>query len=177
MKPLKENRQDAVRCKNHFKATMTIVALFLSLICKSQQISSAVGVRAAQGGLITYQHQIYDSYIGEGIIATRWNGIEITALIEKYTKAFKSENTHWYLGAGIHLGFHGRDNSLHPNKDKNAKTHINPGIDFIGGLAYTFKKLPLHISVDYKPSIHFTGTRSFVGEGIGLSLRYIIRYS
>ena len=112
--------------------------------------------------------------MAEGILAFRWGGIEITALAERYKPAFDSENANWFIGAGMHLGFHGRDNSFNPEKDANTTTYINLGIDLIGGLAYNFPEIPINVSIDYKPAFHFTGERWFVGEGLGLSVRYVM---
>jgi len=156
------------------KAMIIIVAFFFTSIASAQNINSAVGARLAYGGLVSYQHKLTDEFMAEGILALRWGGIEITALAERYKPAFNNNNAHWFIGAGMHLGFHGRDNSFNPEKDVNSKTYINLGVDLIGGLAYNFPAIPINISIDYKPAFHFTGDRWFVGEGLGLSLRYML---
>lgn len=151
-----------------------IVTLFFGFFCKSQDANSAIGVRLAYGGLISYQHKLNNSYRAEGILAIRWGGVEMGALTEKYALAFNTKNVYWFYGGGIHLGIHGRDNSPSPEKEKNKKIYINPGIDFIGGMAIYFDRLPINIAVDYKPSFHFVGKRWFIGEGIALNIRYIL---
>ncbi len=112
--------------------------------------------------------------MAEGIMSVRWNGVIFTGLIEHYSTAFSNENVYWYFGGGMHLGFCGRENNIHPEFGANAPTYINLGVDLIGGLEYRFNKFPITASVDYLPAFYFTGDRWFVGEGIGLSLRYIL---
>jgi len=150
------------------------VAFFFTHFANAQNIRPAVGVRAAYGGLITYQHKLNNNYMAEGILAMRWSGIEMTALIERYRPAFNNENANWFMGAGLHLGFHGRDNSINPPQNSNTTTYINIGFDLIGGLAYNFPEMPFNVSLDYKPAFHLTGERWFVGEGLGLSIRYML---
>lgn len=176
MKPLKESKKRAERFKQMFfkKATILIVAFFFTYLVSAQHINSAIGVRAAYGGLISYQHKLNSEYMTEGILALRWGGVEITGLVERYKPAFNNENANWFIGAGMHIGYHGRDNSFNPEKKANTKTYINLGIDLIGGLAYNFPNIPINVSVDYKPAFHFTGERWFVGEGLGFSLRYVL---
>ena len=150
------------------------MAFSFTHLASGQNIHSAIGARAAYGGLISYQHKLNSDYMAEGIFALRWGGIEFTALAERYKPAFSRENANWFIGAGMHLGFHGRDNTFDPEKNANTKTYINLGIDLIGGIAYNFPDVPINVSIDYKPAFHFTGERWFVGEGLGLSVRYIL---
>ncbi|NEN23865.1 hypothetical protein G3O08_10170 [Cryomorpha ignava] len=177
MKPLKESRRVAERFKriHILKAAVCIAAFFFLSGAIAQSYKSAVGSRASYGGLLTYKHQLNAQYFAEGIVAIRWGGVEFTALIEKSQKAFHNENTFWYIGGGMHLGFHGRDNTINPPEAKNTTTYINLGADLIGGIEYCFPDFPINVSIDYKPSFHFTGDRWFVGEGIGLSVRYVLK--
>lgn len=177
MKPLKESRKVAERFKRLgiLKAAMCIAAFFLLHGIFAQSYQSAVGVRASYGGLLSYKHQLNTQYYAEGIFALRWGGVEVTALIEKSQKAFNNENAFWYFGGGMHLGIHGRDNTINPPDAENTRTYINLGADLIGGIEYGFPKSPISVSMDYKPSFHFTGDRWFVGEGIGLSVRYVLK--
>lgn len=178
MKPLKESRKVAVRFKQlHILKAAICVAAFFFLVggTFAQSYKSALGVRASYGGLISYKHQLNSEYFAEGIVAVRWGGVEFTALMERAQMAFNNENAFWYIGGGMHLGFHGRDNTINPPEGANTTTYINLGADLIGGLEYCFPDVPLNLSIDYKPSFHFTGDRWFVGEGMGLSLRYILK--
>ena len=176
MKPLKESK----KCVGLFssqmfsKATMLIVAFFLSLGLGAQIYHSAAGLRASYGGLISYKRSLNSDIMAEGILSVRWDGVIFTGLIERYKPAFSKENVYWYYGGGMHLGFCGRRNIIRPEAGANSKTYINLGADLIGGLEYRFEKIPFTASVDYLPAFYFTGDRWFVGEGLGLSLRYVI---
>ena len=151
------------------------MAFFLSLGANAQDYQSAVGLRASYGGLLSYKHKLNAHYYTEGIIGIRWGGVVLTALIERSQSAFDNENMFWYFGGGMHLGFHGRDNTINPPDRANKQTYINLGADLIGGLEYRLPKLPVTVSIDYNPSFYFTGERWFVGEGIGLSVRYVLK--
>lgn len=176
MKPLKESKNYAERFSSHIypKATILLVVFFFSFALSAQIYHSAAGLRASYGGLISYKRSLNTEIMAEGIMSIRWNGVIFTGLIERYTPAFSKENVYWYYGGGMHLGFGGRDNTILPESGANSKTYINIGVDLIGGLEYRFDNFPITASVDYLPAFYFTGDRWFVGEGIGLSLRYII---
>lgn len=177
MKPLKESKNFAERFKRThiLKAAAFVAAFFLLNGIYAQSYQSAVGVRASYGGLINYKHQLNAQYYAEGIFAVRWGGVEFTGLIEKSQTAFNNENTFWYFGGGMHLGIHGRNNTINPPDGENTKIYINLGADLIGGIEYTFAEAPFSVSIDYKPSFHFTGDRWFVGEGLGFSMRYVLK--
>lgn len=177
MKPLKESRKVAEHFKQTriLKAAILIAAFFFIGGIFGQNYKTAVGARASYGGLLSYKHQLNAQYYAEGIFALRWGGVEFTALIEKSQSAFNNKNTFWYVGGGMHLGIHGRDNTINSPKGENKKTYINLGADMIGGLEYCFPDFPVNVAIDYKPSFHFTGDRWFVGEGIGLSVRYVLK--
>lgn len=178
MKPLKESRSCAEPSKrviNILRAAMIVVALFFSVSSAAQPFSSAVGVRASVGGIVSYKHSLNAEIMAEGIMSLRWKGVIVTALLERYSPAFANPNAWWYYGGGLHLGFSGRQNSFDPAVGANTTTYINLGMDLVGGLEYRFDKLPLSVSADYIPAFYFTGDRWFVGEGVGLSVRYILR--
>lgn len=177
MKPLKENKNSAARSNPSStpKATMLLVALFFSCGISAQIYHSAAGIRIAYGGVLSYKYSLNDHIMAEGILSVRWNGVVLTGLIERYTTAFSNPNAYWYYGGGLHLGLGGRENGINPPENANSQTYINLGMDLIGGLEYRFQKIPFSASVDYIPAFYFTGDRWFVGEGLGLSIRYIIR--
>ncbi len=160
---------------NILKAVILVMAFFFSSGVSAQGYQSAAGLRASYGGLLSYKHKLNTQYFAEGILGFRWGGVEITALIERSQPAFDNENMFWYFGGGMHLGLHGRDNTINPPDMANEQTYINLGADLIGGIEYVFPQIPLTASLDYKPSFHFTGERWFVGEGVGLSIRYILK--
>lgn len=142
---------------------------------KAQDYTDAIGVRLSYGGLVSYKHGLNESNYIESILAIRWGGIEVTGLFE-WQKAFaEKEQFDWFVGAGMHLGLHGRNNVFNPEQNSNNIVQINLGIDAIGGVEYVFENIPLVVSVDYNPSISFTGERWFIPEGFGISARYILK--
>ncbi len=173
MKPLNESKSCAAPFKG-WPLLAVLVILFFSNPISGQEYRQAVGGRLAAGGLATYKFKLKESLYAEGLLSLRWKGVILTGLVEKQSHFFKSKHTYWVYGAGLHLGIHGRDNVLNPADSLNQRTYINMGIDLVGGIEYCFPAWPITIGVDYLPVIYFTGTRGLVGEGLGLSVRYIL---
>ena len=111
----------------------------------------------------------------EGLMAVRWGGVIATGLFEKHKKLGSGNDLRWYYGGGAHLGYHSRENVVDPTPEQRRNAYINIGVDAIIGIEYTFPTFPLNFAVDYKPAWDFTGDRFFVGEGIGFSVRYVIK--
>ncbi len=66
----------------------------------------------------------------------------------------------WYYGFGGYLGFQGNDTYLGPTGTV--------------GLDYKFEKIPLNLSLDWKPELDILPKISFVGDAFGLSARFTL---
>ena len=133
-----------------------------------------MGARLSYGGMLTTKYFYADQKAAEGIISFRWSGVIFTGLLEWQRPLAGSSTFSWYYGGGFQLGLHSADTEFEPELDYKPKTYVLPGIDGILGLEYSFAEMPFSLSLDWKPAIIFTGSRDFIPEGVGLSLRYVL---
>ena len=118
----------------------------------------------------TVKHFIGEKSALEGLVSTRWKGIEITGLYEMYNQAFDVERLNWYFGGGAHIGFYNGDNT---DWGTAGATYTNLGIDGILGMEYNFIEVPINLSIDWKPAVNITGNNGFVSDNGAISIRYI----
>ncbi|MDR1762099.1 MAG: hypothetical protein LBR55_06585 [Bacteroidales bacterium] len=111
--------------------------------------------------------------IGVGYFA---EGLEVAGFY-KYTSIFPglSPQFRWFGGGGVHIASW---------FDKKPKDPFVPGIDAIVGLGFVFHKLPIGISVDWRPTIDFYSQdpekredplKLFSPEKLGITFRYTMR--
>lgn len=147
-----------------------ITILFILFFSKaySQEYQTAGGIRAGLLFGASVKHFINQNEALEGLLATRWGGINLTGLYE-YHKPLKTSKLYWYYGGGAHLafynGFYAQDN----------KSYTIVGIDGIIGLEHTFANSPINISIDYKPAIHFGTIFSLGPDEFAVSIRYVFK--
>lgn len=152
------------------KISITILITFFAFAYGSaQDYNTAIGLRGGFANGITIKHFVSDKAAFEGIIASRWRGVELTALYEIHGRAFDTDRLNWYAGFGGHVGFwDGNDTRW---GDDRSYTVI--GIDGILGLEYNFLEIPINFSVDWKPAFNLFGYSGFWADGGALSIRYI----
>ena len=151
---------------------ITAFFLFATFTVQAQPYNRAIGVRAGWSNGFTYKHFFSESSAFEGIVYSRWRGLQITGLIEKHVLA-RATGFDWYYGAGAHIGFW-RGYEGHPwfrDKDYN-RSYTTIGIDGIIGIEYTFQGAPFNLSLDYKPSFELYGYTGFWGGDAAFSVRY-----
>jgi hypothetical protein len=152
------------------KISITILITFFAFAYGSaQDYNTGIGLRGGFANGITIKHFVSDKAAFEGIIASRWRGVELTALYEIHGRAFDTDRLNWYAGFGGHVGFwDGNDTRW---GDDRSYTVI--GIDGILGLEYNFLEIPINLSVDWKPAFNLFGYSGFWADGGALSIRYI----
>jgi hypothetical protein len=149
-----------------------LLAFFLFSFSQAQDYNTGIGVRGGFANGLTIKHFVSSKSAFEGIIASRWRGVELTLLYEVHGRAFHTERLNWYVGFGGHIGFwDGRYTNKYWGNDGEKYTVI--GIDGILGLEYNFVEIPFNISVDWKPAFNLFGYSGFWADGGALSLRYI----
>lgn len=67
----------------------------------------------------------------------------------------------WFIGGGGYVSFDNNDNVL--------------GAAGIIGLDYSFKNVPINISLDWKPELNLIEDVNFEAAAVGLGVRFIIR--
>jgi hypothetical protein len=153
------------------KLTLTLAIVFsLSLVANAQDYKTGIGLRGGFYNGLTVKHFIGDKAALEGLLATRWGGLEITVLYEIHKPLSDVERLKWFYGIGGHVGFYDGDKTTWGDA---GTTYSVVGIDLILGLEYSFSEIPLNLGIDWKPLFNFVGYNKFFGDGGALSIRYI----
>lgn len=155
------------------KKTFLIATFMLSMACVgfAQNYKTGVGLRGGWFNGITAKHFIKDDVALEGILSTRWSGFNFTGLYEVHRSAFDVEGLVWYYGGGGHIGFWNGEDVEWGSKKTGSYTVV--GIDGIIGIEYTFRDIPLNLSIDWKPVVNLVGHSGFWGDGGAVSIRYV----
>ena len=146
--------------------TFVVMMLLITSTSLAQNYKQAIGIRGGLFNGVSYKNFITDNTAVEGILHTRWQGWEVVGLIE-YNNEMPSDNFYWYYGYGAHIGFF---NAQYTHYSTGTYTVI--GIDGILGLEYQFPRVPIAISLDWKPYFNLVGYSGFFGDGGAFSLRY-----
>ncbi|GAB3522741.1 hypothetical protein [Emticicia fontis] len=155
---------------------LSVVLSFLGVRASAQHAYKVgVGVRLNYGYGLSIKYNMTQKKSVEGIVYTRWKGINITGLYQIHAPAFKTAGWRWYYGVGGHIGFW-RDGPRYGNPwfdNPNAYTVI--GGDGILGLEYTFKEIPLNLSLDWKPAINLIGYQGLWLDDVAVTARFAIK--
>lgn len=161
---------------------MRILFLLTGLIIFSLTSASAqsdyktgVGLRLNNGYGLSIKHNMTERKSIEGIVYTRWRGINITGLYEIHAPAFQTAGWRWYYGVGGHVGVWGNGAQYGNPWFDNNESHAIVGADGILGLEYTFREIPLNLSIDWKPAINLIGYQGLWLDDVALTARFAIK--
>ena len=159
------------------KCFLSITFLFglCSLANAQQTYETAIGLRLNGGAGISVRHFIAEDQSIEGILYTRWGGLNITGLYQLNYPVFPEPGFKFYMGAGGHIGFWDRHRNPWWDHNKYDDNVLVIGIDGQLGLEYTFDKIPLNLSIDWKPALNLIGVSNFWAGDAALSVRYTIK--
>ena len=135
---------------------------------------TVAGLRLNEGIGFTVRHTINDDQSVEGILYYRWHGINITGLYQLNYPVTKESPFRFYLGAGAHLGIW-NGYYFAPSDNYKGDVYLIAGVDGQAGVEYTFKKIPLNLSLDWKPAFNFIEVTHFWVDDVALSVRYKIK--
>jgi len=150
------------------KAVLILLILSLTVPAFSQVFEKQVGLRLGVTSGITGKIIKNDRTAIEGILGFRNGGIQLYGLVESYHPLIKTNTQHWmmYFGGGGHLGFvNGYDkvrrwsNSAGYYYEEQRIAGMVIGIDGIIGTDYTFNKVPITLSVEFKPFLELQDFR------------------
>lgn len=148
-----------------------IVVVFIMGSLAAQDYSTGIGVRGGLYNGVTIKHFLSRKSAAEGIVATRWGSLDLTALYEiNKDNAFDIDRLNWYYGVGGHIGLWNGD--VIPGSTT-AGSYMAIGVDGILGIEYNFVDIPINVSLDWKPRFNIIGYSKFYGDAGALSLRYI----
>jgi hypothetical protein len=146
-----------------------ILAICIIAFADAQDYKTGVGLRGGTSYGLTIKHFVSEKAAFEGLLSSRWNGVEITGLYEIHNQAFDVEHLNWYYGFGAHIGFWDGNKSW----GTMGTSYTVIGIDGILGIEYSFSEAPINIGIDWKPAFNVIGYSGFWGDGGALSIRYI----
>lgn len=148
---------------------VSILFFGIALASQAQDYNTGLGVRGGLSYGFTIKHFVSSKVALEGIVVSRWRGVNLTGLLEFHNNIGNVEGFNWYWGLGGHVGFW---DGKHVGWAHDDKKYTVVGVDGIIGLEYNFK-IPLNISVDWKPAMNLSGYSGFWGDEGAVSVRYI----
>ena len=151
---------------------ISLIVFSLVLTGFAQDYRTGIGLRGGFASGLTIKHFMGEKSAFELLFASRWRGLEITALYEIHNRAFNTDRLNWYYGLGGHIGFWNGDYT-HRYWGDAGTNYTVIGIDGILGLEYNFSEIPFNISIDWKPAFNIVGYYGFWADGGALSIRYI----
>jgi hypothetical protein len=149
---------------------VSALIIFFGLKVNAQEYKTSLGLRAGLPYGVTIKHFFGKSNAVEGILASRWQGFVVTALLENEHWTGNYPGLNWFWGLGAHVGFWDAGNN--PNLSKQYSGSVI-GVDGILGLEYTFDEIPLNLSLDLLPTVNLTGSTGWGGINGALSIRYV----
>ncbi len=157
------------------KIIVSTFLIIISLTTAQAQYKLGIGARLNYGYGLSVKYKMNNKEAVEGILYSRWQGVNLTGLYEIHKAAFQTPNWRWYYGVGGHVGFW-RDGGRYGNPwFDNNDNHTVIGADGILGLEYTFREIPLNLSLDWKPAINLIGYQGVWLDDIAVTARIAIK--
>lgn len=106
----------------------------------------------------------------EGILGFRNGGIQLYGLVESYHPLILTNTQHWmmYFGGGAHIGYVNGYNKVRRWSNSYGYYYEEErisgpvfGLDGIIGTEYTFNKVPITLSLEFKPFLELQDFRNF----------------
>lgn len=149
-----------------------IVLIILTFASSSfaQTFEKQVGIRMGVTSGISGKIIKNDKTAIEGILGFRQGGIQLYGLVESYHPIIKTNTQHWmmYFGGGGHVGYLNGYNRVRRWSNTSGYYYEEQriagmviGIDGIIGTDYTFNKVPITLSIEFKPFLELQDFRQF----------------
>lgn len=167
------------------KAAITILILVFASSAFSQVFEKQVGLRLGVTPGITGKIIKDDRTAIEGMVGFRNEGVQFYGLVESYHPLIKTDKVHWmmYFGGGGHVGWiNGYEkvrrwsNSYGYYYEDVRVSGMVLGIDGVIGTDYTFPKVPITLSIEFKPFVELQDFRrvevNFWDFGFGIKYSF-----
>ena len=130
----------------------------------SQRYQFGIGIRLSNAtptlnNSITAKYFLDDKNAVEGLLSFG-SRFGIGALYEIHSP-LNFPGLQWFYGGGGYLGFESRNTYLGPQG--------------VVGLDYKFEKIPLNLSIDWKPELDILPKIGFIPDAFGVTARFVIR--
>lgn len=155
-----------LHCNNMKKRLFIFITLLLGIgihtVDAQTKGNPQVGLRLGLPFGATARYFFDDANAVEGIAGVYSGTFTVTGLYERHfdLSALTTEGFGWFIGAGAHMGTRKTDGNV----------KFIAGVDGIGGIDYIFPTLPLNLSLDWKPAIHFNTSSDLTDFAV--SVRY-----
>ena len=150
------------------KVLLALAAFLLALAATAQPYNKAIGVKFPVGTGLTYKKFITQKAAMEFQALYAEESFRLAGLYEFHFPFTKAEGLNWYVGPGAHLGFY------KSQYQKSYSSKMDIGIDGVLGLDYKFNGLPINISLDWQPSVSFSGNSGAQAAYGGVAIRYTL---
>jgi hypothetical protein len=147
---------------------LAIAAFLLALAATAQNYNKAIGIKFPVGVGVTYKKFITPKAAMEFQALAGKESFTLVGLYEFHFPFTKTEGLSWYVGPGIHAGFYKNE------YQKTYSSKMDLGIDGVLGLDYKFNGLPINVSLDWQPSLSFTGNSGAHSAYGGVAIRYTL---
>lgn len=137
--------------------------------------TTAIGVRGGWNSGLSVKHFIKNNAAIEGIVGTRWHGLNITGLYEiQKNNAFGVSRLAWEYGLGARLGLYNGQYYREYKKDRYYDDRNYTVVSVVGilGLEYYFTEIPFTLGIDIIPYFDVVGRGRNYIDG-SLALRYV----
>lgn len=148
------------------KVLLAVAAFLLALAATAQPYNRSIGVKFPVGVGATYKKFITPKAALEFQGLHAQEGFRLAGLYEFHFPFTKAEGLSWYVGPGVHLGFYKSE------YQKSYSSRMDLGIDGVIGLDYKFSGIPFNLSLDWQPSVSFSGNSGANAAYGGLAVRY-----
>jgi len=153
-----------LQCNNMKKRLFITLLLGIGIHTVNAQTKGnpQVGLRLGLPFGGTARYFFDDANAVEGIAGVYSGTFTVTGLYERHfdLSALTTEGFGWFIGGGAHMG----------TRETDGNVKFIAGVDGIGGIDYTFPTLPLNLSLDWKPAIHFNTSSDLTDFAV--SVRY-----
>ena len=152
------------------KAAIIILAFLFAFPVFSQVYEKQVGLRLGVTSGFTGKVIKNDRAAIEGLLGFRDGGIQFLVLLESYHPIIKTNTTHWmmFFGGGGHMGYVDGYNKVKRWSNTSGYYYEEQrisgpvlGIDGVIGTDYTFNKVPITLTIEFKPYIELQDFRQF----------------
>ena len=167
------------------KYIISLATLLFSLTAFTQIYDKQIGLRMGVTSGLSGKVIKNDRTAIEGSLGFRDGGIQLIGLLEAYHPIIKTNSVHWmfYYGGGGHVGYIDGYNKV--RRWSNTAGYFweeqriaGPvlGIDAVFGTDYTFHKVPITLSIEFKPFIELQAFQHFKVNfwdfGFGIAYRF-----
>ncbi len=153
------------------KIGLLVAVMFVSLCTLNAQSlnnkQNTIGIRATNGAEVSYQRFISSNNRIEINAGLGGYGIDLTGVYQwvNNLKMLEGGQFRWYAGVGANTGFWSKE-------DADLNTGVSLGVLGQIGTEFEFKKAPIVLSLDYRPTLYFIPSTVFSWGNLGLGIRF-----